>query len=158
MSDDDNESLFVSEVNPTSERGAVLDDDGTTGWLYLTDRNGRDVVADVWVYNRVTAPASEAIEVSPDRPPPASHGVVDGSELYRDPKQYLWSFDWHRGGDAVVLMRGGEPWAALSAERPRGITRHLTVICAWGEPWQDAWYRQWITESAREDPSGVGPR
>jgi hypothetical protein len=156
MDDDEDESLFVSDVNAASHRGAVLDDDGTTGWLYLTEAGGSGVVADVWVYNRVAAPSPEKVEVSRDRPPPASRDVVDGSELYLNPKQYVWTFEWRREGNAVVLLRDRKPWAALWAEQSRGITRHLSAKCGWGEPWDDAWYRQYLSaDPTNADPTDV---
>ncbi len=44
------ENLFLEHQHPASRRLAVLEDDGTSVWLYLTEPDSRRPAADAWVY------------------------------------------------------------------------------------------------------------
>lgn len=145
---DDESNLFISDVHTESARAAILDDNGECGWLYLTNAGRSTIAADVWVYNRMAAPEPHEIQKwSGDRPPPASTNVVDGEARYHAPHGFRWAIEWHRGGDALVLLRNGEPWAALSAAQKRGISRHLIMASGWGEPWSAEWFDKWVADA-----------
>jgi hypothetical protein len=111
----------------------------------------------VWVYNRIAAPQPHEIERWRNRPPPASANVVDAEARYDDPRSFQWELEWHRGGNAVVLLRNGEAWAALSGAQKRGISRHLIKASGWGEPWSSEWFDKWIAD-ARTPPLVRRPR
>ena len=46
MTDDE---LFLDDEHPASSRFAVLEDDGKSIWLYLTEPGTRQPAADAWV-------------------------------------------------------------------------------------------------------------
>ena len=55
------EHLFLDEQHPISRRFAVLEDDGNSAWLYLTEPNGERPCADAWVYDRIAPPSREEL-------------------------------------------------------------------------------------------------
>ncbi len=77
-----NEGPFISETHNTSRRLAVFDDDGTCAYLYIYHPDSdEEIVADVFVYNRIPAPSfKEAKAVIPDQPP-APIGYASKSAL-----------------------------------------------------------------------------
>lgn len=139
MADD---NLFVTERHPASGRSAVLEDDGTSAWLYLTEPGTRRPAADAWVYNRVAAPPMEAIRGYRGGPPPASREYASGSALCDDPMAYEWSFIWAPDGEAVALARDGHPVALIVLWQKGGYSRELVKDGPWGHPWSDELFRQ----------------
>jgi len=58
--------LFINSQHPVSHRLAVLEDDGTSAWLYLTEANSQKPFADAWIYNRIAAPSTKEISAFRD--------------------------------------------------------------------------------------------
>jgi len=131
---DTRENLFLSETHGVSGRSVILEDDGTSAWLHLTERGGLRPVADAWVYNRVTGVHPDDVQLYRGAPPPAPITVVDGQEVCPSPEQHRWELRWEEDGEAVTLLRDSEPMAFLSSRERRGMSRHLVVECGWGTP------------------------
>ena len=47
--------LFLSDQHPVSRRWAIVEDDGRSGWLYLSEPAATRVAAHCWLYNRIAA-------------------------------------------------------------------------------------------------------
>ena len=123
----------MSEYHPSSRRHAVFEDDGRSGWLYLTAPGETRPVADAWVYNRIAPPA--AIDRSGrSRPPPAIASCVGPGAVVTDPAGSTWSFRWSSDGEAVALLRDGAAVAAILPGRKTGLSANLTAECPWGSP------------------------
>jgi len=131
------ESLFLENEHPTSRRMAVLEDSGTSLWLYLTEPNSRKPAADAWVHNRIAAPPAAAIESFRGGPPPAVQGYASDAALCGDPMAHRWSFIWSSDGESVAVAKDGEPVAFIVAGHHRGYGRELVKDGAWGQPWSD---------------------
>jgi hypothetical protein len=136
------ENLFRDDEHPVSGRFAVLEDDGTSIWLYLTESGTRKPVSDAWVYNRVAPPPMEAIKSYRGGPPPAAQGYASESALCEDPLACEWSFVWSSDGDAVAAVKDGQPVALIVVGQPGGYSRELVQDGPWGHPWSDELYRQ----------------
>ncbi len=65
MSDD---NLFLQVQHPESLRYAILEDNGTSAWLYLTEPCKPGPAADAWVYNRVEPPWRDEVRAYRDGP------------------------------------------------------------------------------------------
>lgn len=48
--------LFLSERHPVSHKAAILADEGTSVWLYMTDSGSDYPAADCWLLNTVPSP------------------------------------------------------------------------------------------------------
>jgi hypothetical protein len=138
MADD---SLFLENEHPASHRLAVLEDDGTAVWLYLTEPHSRKPAADAWVYNRIAAPPPTAIESYRGGPPPAAQGYVSEAALCNDPTAHQWSFLWSADGEAVAVAKDGEPVAFIVIGKPGGYSRELVKDGPWGHPWSAILFR-----------------
>lgn len=135
------EPLFLNNEHPVSRRLAVLEDDGTSVWLYLTETGTRQPVADAWVCNRIAAPPTEAIKSYRGGPPPAAQGYASASALCEDPLAHDWSFHWSSDGEAVAVVKDGRTVAFAAIGQKGGYSRELVKDGPWGHPWSDQQYR-----------------
>ena len=131
------ENLFLEDMHPASRRLAVLEDDGTSAWLYLSEPESRKPAADAWVYNRIAAPPPQAIKSYRGGPPPAAQGYASNAALCEDPTAHEWSFVWSPDGESVAIAKDGEPAALITVGEKRGYSRELLKDGPWGHPWSD---------------------
>ncbi|MHC4694986.1 MAG: hypothetical protein ACYS67_19825 [Planctomycetota bacterium] len=134
------ENLFINDQNPQSLRFAVIEDDGNSAWLYLTECDSPKPVADVWLYNRIPAPPMEDIQSYRGGPPPAARGYVSDSALCMTPKNHEWRFLWSTDRESVAVTRDGVPVACIVAGQKRGYSRELNKDGPWGNTWSDELY------------------
>jgi hypothetical protein len=122
MADD---NLFLQDKHPVSGRLAVLEDDGTSAWLYLSEPASRKPAADAWVYNRVAAPPATVVKSYRDGPPPAAQGYASETALCDDPTAHEWSFVWSPDSKAVAVAKDDEPVAFIVVGQKGGYSREL---------------------------------
>jgi hypothetical protein len=135
------ENLFLDNKHPVSRRLAILEDDGTSGWLYLCDVDSLKPVADAWVYNRIAAPAVETIQSYHRDPPPAAQGYASEHAFCKDPSAYEWSFIWSQDGESVAVAKDGEVVAFIVGGQKGGYSRELVQEGPWGHPWSEGQFR-----------------
>lgn len=116
---------ILSDQHPLSHRLAVLEDRGTTLWLYLTERDGSTIACDVRVFNRqeLITPAEGA----------GQEGLPIGGQ---------WAFSWSGDGEAVAVMREGQPVALARATRRIGFSRQVIEAGPWGVPWCEVTFNE----------------
>lgn len=132
MSDED---LFLSSEHQGSGCVAILDDDGTSAWLYLRKSASDMPIADAWVYNRIPAPPMSEIPSYRGGPPPAAEGYVSNAAFCPEPRKHEWSFLWSSDGQSVAVLKDGLPVACIIAGDKRGYSRGLVQEGGWGHPW-----------------------
>lgn len=132
--------VFLSEQHPTSKRTVVLEDDGLSAWLYLTDKGSDEIIADCWLYNRVSSPEPVESYVSKGIAPPAPSGVTSEHACIcpSDPSEFHLS--WAGDGDAVAVFFRGLLMGFTAAVSKRGYSRNLAKACSWGVPLDEALY------------------
>jgi hypothetical protein len=135
------ENLFLEAEHVASGRFAVLEDDGTSAWLYLTEPDSRKPAADAWVYNRIAAPPTEAIKSYRGGPPPAAQGYASETAMCAHPAAHEWSFVWSSDGEAVAVAKDGVPVALIILGQKGGYSRELIKDGPWGHPWSDKLFR-----------------
>lgn len=133
----------LDSVSNLSGRRAIFEDDGTSGWLYLTGPNDAKPVSDVWVHNRIEAPPTSEIASYRGGPPPAAIGYADDTAMCQAVESHSWSLDWHQDGNAVSLSRDQIPVALVVAEERNGWSKNLLRDGPWGKVWSDNAYNDW---------------
>lgn len=134
------EVFMLESVHNTSRRAAVFEDDGTSGWLYLSGVGDRKPIADVWIHNRINAPQASEIANYRGGPPPAAAGFADDLTICHAPENHTWTFTWYEDGEAVVMHCDGVPIAMLIATEPHGWSRNLKRDGPWGNRWDEERY------------------
>lgn len=128
------ENLFVSEQHSISRRWAMIEDDGTSCWLYLSGPDTQKPVADCWLYNRVPAPDEAEIEKYRGGPPPAARQYAGPDALMLPPREAQVSLRWSRDGESVAAFFERELAGFIVGGQARGFSRHLIASGAWGSP------------------------
>lgn len=136
--------MFLSDQHPISRRFAEFEDDGTTGYLYLTEPESRKVARDCWLYNRIPAPDPSEIKHYRGSPPPAAKGHAGPDAQLATPSEEAVSFLWSSDGNSVCAMIDGEPVGFLILGEPGhgGYSRHLIKEGPWGKPWNEGRFRE----------------
>lgn len=134
------ETFMLESRNDVSGRVAVLEDDDTSAWLYLSGASERKPIAHVWVHNRIAAPPPTEIKNYRGGPPPAASGFADDTTICDNPDAHHWTFTWQDDGDAVALHRDGIPVAFLVASQRTGWSRNLRRDGPWGSVWDESLY------------------
>jgi hypothetical protein len=142
-----NEGPFISETHKISRRLSVFDDDGTCAYLYIyRPDSDEEIVADVFVYNRIPAPSfKEAKAVIPDQPP-APIGHASKTALCKIPGDHNWTLLWSQNGHSVALCKDGYPLAFIRSAKKPGYSRGLKKIGHWGKVWSEKIYDQTFGE------------
>jgi hypothetical protein len=132
---------FHSERHPISRRWAVFEDDGVSGWLYLTAPDEERPVADCWVYNRIPAPTAEMARgyAESGSPPPACVDYVGPEALYTGADRPQVQLRWAEDGESVAVLIDQVALGAIIAGGGSGggFSRHLTRPGPWGQPWNE---------------------
>ena len=132
------ENLFLDEQHAVSRRFAVLEDDGNSAWLYLTEPNCERPCADAWVYNRIAPPSREDVASFRPSPPPAAAGFARDTALCASPEKHQWAFLWSADGESVAVTKDGQAVACIIAGKKRGYSRELVKDGPWGSVWSDS--------------------
>ena len=126
------EDVFLSDQNSVSHRWAILEDDGLSAWLYLTESGSPTPTADCWIYNRTLD--SETLEKSAmfKAPPPASSEYVGESSVIISPDISFFQLVWSRDGNSVAFFDKNILMGFIAAGEQRGYSRNLIKSGAWG--------------------------
>ncbi len=136
--------MYISEQHPSSRRFAIFEDDGTTGYLYLTAPDDAKPAGDCWVYNRFPAPEPAEIKKYRGLPPPAARGYAGPNAQRSAPPEGSVIFLWSQDGNAVSLLIDGDPngFLIFGEAGHGGYSLHLIKEGPWGKPWDQERFRE----------------
>jgi hypothetical protein len=141
------EQILVSSRSAASGKHAMLADNELTGWLYLhapgpePDRTG-EVEGAGFVYCRDEPIEMQDVSKYRPDPPPIAKPYASPHATCREPESFRWEIGWSRDGQAVVLIRDGEPWCMMAQAHPRGLSKAVGTTGPWGSPWSEDFYKQ----------------
>lgn len=166
----------VSFPSHRADRRVIVDDDGRTGYAYISDT--RKWVADVWLYNRAPAPEEPEWNFRPPDPP-----FLNPRRLCQDELQFplpssddaveVRAFDHRRGFGAFIFIHGclaglvfdhcKPGWAAMAKATGPLARSFLSLLPAQGKPDPTALW-SYLVDAARpasglpsEENSNVRP-
>jgi hypothetical protein len=126
------EDLFLSEQHQHSRRWAIVEDDGVTAWLYLTEPDSTRPVAHCWLYNRVHAPEGIAFNRGETPVVPAQYVVSTSPSVA--PSAASVRFRWAPRGDGVAVLFGQELIGYISELGGPGHSKNIKVPGPFGVP------------------------
>jgi hypothetical protein len=137
------DNLFLSSQNPHSKRWAIMEDDGTSAWLYVTEPNSEKPVADAFVYNRIPPIASDRLCDYRKGPPPVTTTYAGpGAFLPHPPAARQFQIIWSDDGESAAVLMAGEPIACILHGQKSGHSRNLTAAGPFGHPWDQKMFVQ----------------
>lgn len=138
--------IFVSEKNLVSQRWANFEDDGFSGWLYLSEPNQERPSYDCWIYNRIPAPKPDEIEQFRGSPPPASSEYVGQNSMVAEIDEDNVKFKWSNTGNEVAILINEVPFGYILCSQKTGFSRNLTKQGPWGEIFDQSIYETFFNE------------
>jgi hypothetical protein len=132
--------------HPTTKRWAILDDDGTSAWLTVTEPDVPRPVGDCFVYNCRMPEANLPSSQDRSGPPPITTRFA--SELAHRPNvsSERVRVAWTARGDAAVVLLDDEPVALLVVGEKNGYSRGIAVDGPYGHPWDEARFEEVFRE------------
>ncbi len=135
------EEVFLSEQHSVSHRWVVLEDDGLSAWLYLTEPDSERPFADCWIYNRISNPDPAESYMSRGIAPSAPSGFVSNSALVSSPDASGFRLAWSKDGESVALFDGKILMGFIASGQKRGFSRNIEKAGAWGNPLNEGLYK-----------------
>jgi hypothetical protein len=132
------ERPFHSLQHATTKRWAILEDNGTSAWLYITEPDTTTPVADCFVYS--CGPPEADLPATWDRksPPPITAKFASSSVCRPDVSQDRIQLVWTSSGNAAAVLLDSIPIAFIVVGEKQGHSRAIAVDGAYGRPWNEA--------------------
>jgi hypothetical protein len=129
---------FQSLQHPTTKRWAILEDDGTSAWLYVTEPDTSKPAADCFVYS--CRPPEAELPATWDRtsPPPITAEFASSSACRADVSQSSIQLVWTERGNAAAVLLDNIPIAFIVVGEKQGHSRAIAVDGFYGRPWNEA--------------------
>jgi hypothetical protein len=128
--------FFVSSLSGASGRQAVVEQSGSSAWLFVTGRDGAAPIADCFLYN---VPGVQTLE---EAPPPLDPRYASDDQVSlpvaEDDVQIRWSVD----GDAVAVHVHGKVVGFIGPDDLRGYSRAVNQDCDWAHRFDEELYRK----------------
>jgi hypothetical protein len=140
--------IFLSEQNQVSRRWGILEDDGKSAWLYITEREEESIVADAFVYNRVDPIQKSKIREHRGGPPPICETYASTEAQMGNPVRGQFSLFWSRDGESVAVLSHSNPIAMIINTKKFGYSKAVAVDGPWGHPWDQDLYDRIFAEQA----------
>lgn len=137
------EDIFIHSHNPVSGRFAILDDNETVAFLYLTARGSQKPERDAIAYMRVPPPETVDWEemAKKGEPPLLSRAIASAEAVLTNPSAADFSFRWSDDGEAAVLLHKDHPIALVSASEKRGHSKAAAKENSLTDPWNENLYQ-----------------
>lgn len=133
-------AVLASQRSPRSGRWAVVADEGSSVWLYMTDREGTRPVADCWLLNTVPAPTSLNEQRKRKSAPPVPVAYAAPASLGSVPDETTIAFEWSNDGESVAVSVSGDVLGFIAAGGTRGFSKHLVAAGPFGHPLDEELY------------------
>lgn len=136
------QEVFLSSQHPQSKRWAILEDDGTSAWFYITAPDSEKPVADCFVYNRIPPIEPEKLQDYLNGPPPVTTRYAGPAAYQPNPKQEQFEIAWAGGGESAAVLMDGKPIAFILQGQNHGYSSNLTAEGPFGHPWNQKLFDQ----------------
>jgi hypothetical protein len=133
-----NERAFHSLQHETTKRWAILEDNGTSAWLYITDPDSTKPVADCFAYSCQPPEAQLPATWDRESPPPITTEFASNAACRADVAQDRIQLLWAASGNAAAVLLDSVPIAFIVVGEKQGHSRAIAVDGPYGRPWNAA--------------------
>lgn len=134
--------IFLHEVNATSYRIGVFQDDNDTAFLYLTHQDNDQPEFSVVAYTHTALSPANTSGTADGKPPRLTMDTASPQAFIHDIDERELSLKWSRDGQALAILRKGTPIAYISAKDKTGYSKALVRSSPLGQPWDEKRYRK----------------
>lgn len=134
--------VFLSSQHPLSKRWAVLEDDGSSAWLYLTEKNSEMPLSDCFVYSPIVPLEKMPFEEIQKTgiPPPMIKEYASERAIILDPDPKDFEIQWTSDGEGVAIKHKNFPIAMIIGAKQRGLSKAVSKSGPYALPWNDQIY------------------
>ena len=136
------QELFLSAQHSQSKRWAILEDDGTSAWFYITAPDSEEPVADGFVYNRIPPIAPEKLQDYLNGPPPVTTQYAGPAAYQPHPKQEQFEIIWADDGESAAVLMDGSAIVFIIQGQNHGYSRNLAADGPFGHTWNQKLFDQ----------------
>ncbi len=131
-----NGEMFIEAQNKTSGRSAILEENGSSAWLYLTRDTGRGVEKDAFVFSPIP-PAKELNKASikAGNPPVLVEAIASATAVIDSPQEQDFELVWSKNGESIAVLYEGAPISMIVESEKRGFSKALVKSSPFGHPW-----------------------
>ena len=133
--------MFIESQNEKTKRFAVLESNGTSVFIYITDPGIKKPKGDAFVFSEV--PPAEKFDIEAVRkgsPPVISKDMASPSAFLASPQEADFKILWSEDGNSVAALYRAEPRAMIvNGQRP-GYSKAIAKSCMLGEPFDETLY------------------
>lgn len=133
--------IHIEEKSPISGRVAILEDNGTSAWLYLSPPSGEGIEKDAFAYSSIE-PLEELnkSEIENGEAPKLIKNLATPSSVIVGAVESDLGFKWSKNGESVTLLHKGEAISAIYQNYKSGYSKSLSKASPFGNPWDNELY------------------
>lgn len=142
------EDIFITDYNSASKRWAILEDNGYSAWLYLTETGTQKPEKDAFVYSPVKPIEKLNIEEIKQKgtPPILTKELATKSAVIINAKSSDFKLVWAADGESVSVLYRGVPMAMIVKETERGYSASINKKGFFGLPWDTLIYDKYFKQ------------
>ncbi|MEM7344495.1 MAG: hypothetical protein AAF485_09635 [Chloroflexota bacterium] len=135
-------TLFLENKSPLSQRFVILEDNGTSAWLYLTPASGIGIEKDVLVYSPIE-PLDQLNkeDIQAGNPPILIKSAASEAAVIPETNADDFYVVWSQDGESVAVIYKNAPIAMIISTEKYGYSKSLSKASFFGNPWDEARYQ-----------------
>lgn len=135
--------IFLEQKNEVSGRFAVVEENGTSAWLYLTPTNGEGIERDAFVFSPIEPAEKLNIdEIKNGDTPILTKSVASEEAVIPNVGESDLSFKWSKDGHSVAILYKNRPLAFIKSKEKSSYSKALSKESFFGKPWDQNVYHE----------------
>lgn len=135
--------IFIEQRNKISGRFAILEENGTSAWLYLTPKSGKGIDRDAFVFSPIEPAEKLNIdEIKNGNTPILTKKFASDSAVIKDITESEISFEWSKDGHSVAVLYKNKPIAFIDSVHKSSFSKALKKEGFFGKPWNQDTYNE----------------
>lgn len=143
-------TIILSSYNSSKSCYAVIEESKDKVWFYLClnadQTTPSSVLGDVFVCNTITLIEHSELDRYKPNLPPITKDFGHQEAVCHDIHKIEWELHW-LNDDTVLLTKDQKPWALISKDEKRGMSKAIKKSGPWGNNWNEKKYKKLIKQT-----------
>src|SRR3989338_625433 len=133
--------IFIEQKNNISGRFAIIEENGTGAWLYLTPMSGEGIDRDAFIYSLIEPAEKLNIdEIKNGDTPILTKAVASELAVITNANESELAFKWSADGNSVAVLYRDDPIAFINSGEKSSCSKSLSKESFFGRPWDQSLY------------------
>ncbi|WP_156029285.1 hypothetical protein [Shewanella sp. 38A_GOM-205m] len=135
--------IFIEQKNEVSGRFAIIEENGTSAWLYLMPASGKGIDRDAFVFSPIEPAEKLNIdEIKNGDTPILTKSVASESAVITNVTESELSLEWSKDGHSVAVLYKNKPIAFIDSVQKASYSKALKIESFFGKPWDQNTYNE----------------